>query len=218
MTEEIIKEISDCIVRLDIDRIENLVKRALESSTPAYKVVSDGMSKGVDNVCHKFQTGEFSTFELVIASKVVKQGMAQLEPRLKEEGAKPLGKVVIGEAKGATTGGREIVANLLTGSGFEVHDLGTDIGEDKFIEKVKEVNADIVAISVLVTSAAAEIKNVVEALKKAGLRKKIKFIIGGQKAASNKFATEFGADAVAEDVCDGIRICKEWVKGKPDIS
>lgn len=218
MTEEILTEISDCIVGLDIDEIVDLVDRALESGIPASIVVSSGMSPGVNNVCRKFQKGEILLSELAASSEAVKKGMDQLEPHLKREGASTMGRVLIGEAKGATTGGSKIVANLLAGAGFDVHHLGTDICEYTTVEKVKDIDADIIAISVVVSSAAPQISTVVEALKRAGLRERVKLIIGGQQAASNKLGRDFGADAIARDACDGIRICREWMEARQDIA
>jgi len=210
--EEILKEISNCIMSPDLDRIGNLVKEALRNGIPAYEVVSSGMGKGIEIVGQKFQANEYFLSELTMAVEVLKRGVAELEPYLKMEGTKSAGKVVIGQAKGTIHDiGKKILINLLTGAGFEVHDLGIDVSEDKFVEKVNEVNADIVAVSVPLTSAVAETKTIVEALKKAGLRERVKVIIGG-RAASDELAREFGADAAAKDALDGVRICQEWMR------
>jgi len=210
--EEILKGISDCIVSSDLDRIGNLVKEALRNGVPAYEVVLSGMVKGIEIVGQKFQANEYFLSELTMAGEVLKKGMAELEPHLKMEGAKSAGKVVIGQGKGTFHDvGRKIVINLLTGAGFEVYDLGIDVSEDRFVEKVKEENADIVAVSVLLTGAVAETKTVVEALEKAGLREKVKVIIG-RRGASDELAREFGADAATKDALDGVRICQKWVR------
>jgi 5-methyltetrahydrofolate--homocysteine methyltransferase len=210
--EEILGKIRDAIVNLDIDNIGRLCLEAIEAGIPAYEVVMLGMSKGMEIVGEKYERNEYFLAELIMAGEVMKEGMKVLEPYLKSGEMKKIGKVVIGTVRGDLHDiGKNIVATLLSAAGFEVIDLGVDVSPEKFVEAVKEHNPNIVGMSALLTTTMIEMENVIKALKEAGLRDRVKIIIGGAPI-TREFAEKIGADAAARDAVEGVSICKSWVK------
>ncbi|MEM2876304.1 MAG: corrinoid protein [Candidatus Bathyarchaeia archaeon] len=211
---DILKRISDAIVEFDIDNIKKLINEALEAGVPPLEIVNEGMAKGMDIVGKKYEEKEYFLAELIMAGEVMKTGMEALEPHLKASPVSKTGIVVIGTVKGDLHDiGKNIVVTLLKPAGFEVHDLGVDVEPQKFVEKVKETNADIVALSALLTTTMVEMENVIKALEKAGVRDKVKVIIGGAPI-TEEFASKIGADAYAVDAVKGLEICKEFMELK----
>ncbi|MBS7606293.1 MAG: corrinoid protein [Candidatus Bathyarchaeia archaeon] len=212
--EEILNKIRDAIVNLDIDNIQRLCEEALKAGIPAYEIVMNGMSKGMEIVGEKYERNEYFLAELIMAGEVMKEGMKVLEPHLKGGEVKKIGKVVIGTVRGDLHDiGKNIVATLLSAAGFEVIDLGVDVPPEKFVEAVKEYRPDIVGMSALLTTTMIEMENVIKALKEAGLRDKVKIIIGGAPV-TKEFAEKIGADAAARDAVEGVNICKSWMEQK----
>jgi len=172
-----LEKISKAIVEFDIDNIKNLVNQALEAGIPALDIVTKGMAKGMEIVGKKYEEKEYFLAELIMAGEVMKTGMEVLEPHLKATPVGRKGVVVIGTVKGDLHDiGKNIVITLLRSSGFEVHDLGVDVDAQRFVEKVKETNADILALSALLTTTMVEMENVIKALKEASIRDKVKVI------------------------------------------
>jgi len=213
MKEEILEKIRNCIVNIDVKSIRSLVKEALAAGIPAYEVLMKGMAEGMDVVGQKYEAKEYFLSELLGAGEIMKEGIAELTPHLQVEKIKHVGKVVIGTVRGDIHDiGKNIVVMLLTSAGFEVYDLGVDVPPERFAEKVKETDADIVAISAMLTMTMGEMKTVIEELKKASSREKVKVIIGGAPI-TNEYAQEIGADAAGMDAAHGVRICKQWMSG-----
>jgi len=212
--EEILEKISKAIVEFDIDNIKNLVNQALEAGIPALDIVTKGMAKGMEIVGKKYEEKEYFLAELIMAGEVMKTGMEVLEPHLKATPVDRKGVVVIGTVKGDLHDiGKNIVITLLKSSGFEVHDLGVDVDAQRFVEKVKETNADILALSALLTTTMVERENDIKALKEASIRDKVKVIVGGAPI-TEEFASKIGADAFAVDAVQGVQKCKEMIAQK----
>jgi len=210
--EEILAKLRDAIVNLDIEGVQKACKEAIDARIPAYKAVTHGMAKGMEIVGEKYENGEYFLAELIMAGETMKEGMKVLEPHLKGGEVKKVGKVVIGTVKGDLHDiGKNIVVTLLNAAGFEVVDLGVDVSPEKFVEAVKQNNPDIVGISALLTTTMTEMGNVIKALKEAGLRDRVKIIIGGAPITL-EYAEKIGADAAARDAVEGVNICKSWVK------
>ena len=208
------EKISKAIVEFDIDNIKNLVNQALEAGIPALDIVTKGMAKGMEIVGKKYEEKEYFLAELIMAGEVMKTGMEVLEPHLKATPVGRKGVVVIGTVKGDLHDiGKNIVITLLKSSGFEVHDLGVDVDAQRFVEKVKETNADILALSALLTTTMVEMENVIKALKEASIRDKVKVIVGGAPI-TEEFASKIGADAFAVDAVQGVQKCKEMIAQK----
>ncbi|HGE72988.1 TPA: cobalamin-binding protein [Candidatus Poribacteria bacterium] len=208
---EILGKIRDSIVNLDINSIAKLCKEAIDSNIPAYKVVTDGMSRGMEIVGKKYENGEYFLAELIMAGETMKEGMKIIKPYLKGSDLKIAGKVVIGTVRGDLHDiGKNLVVMLLEGSGFSVVDLGVDVQPEKFVEAVREHEPNIVGMSALLTTTMMEMEKVISALKNAGLRNKVKIIVGGAPV-TREFAEMIGADAAARDAVEGATICKSWM-------
>jgi corrinoid protein of di/trimethylamine methyltransferase len=212
--KEILSKLRDAIVNLDIDGVKKAAGEVVSSGIPAYKAVIEGMAKGMEIVGQKYEDGEYFLAELIMAGETMKEGMTVLEPYLKAGDIKSAGKVVIGTARGDLHDiGKNVVVTLLKAANFEVIDLGVDISADQFVEAVKKNNPDIVAMSALLTTTMIEMESVVKGLKKAGIKKKVKIIIGGAPITP-EYAKKIGADAAAKDAVEGVRTCTQWTKTK----
>lgn len=210
--EVILGKIREAIVNLDIEGIKEACKEAIDRGIPAYKAVTDGMAKGMEIVGEKYESNEYFLAELIMAGETMKEGMTVLEPYLKAGDIKTSGKVVIGTVRGDLHDiGKNIVVTLLSAAGFDIIDLGVDVSLEKFVKAVKDNNPNIVGMSALLTTTMVEMERVVKALKDAGLRDKIKIVIGGAPI-TQEYAEKIGADAAARDAVEGVKICKSWVK------
>ncbi|MCW4021323.1 MAG: corrinoid protein [Candidatus Bathyarchaeota archaeon] len=211
---EVLARLRDAIVNLDVEGVKRASEEALAAGVPAYKAVIGGMAKGMEVVGQKYEDGEYFLAELIMAGETMKEGMNILEPHLKTGDIKTVGKVVVATVRGDLHDiGKNVVVTLLKAANFDVVDLGVDLSAEQFVEAVKEHNPDIVAMSALLTTTMIEMGNVVDSLIKAGLREKVKVIIGGAPITS-QFAEKIGADAAAKDAVEGVRICNKWMKAK----
>lgn len=214
MSEDILKRVSNAIVEFDIDNIKKFVQEALDAGIPPLDIVTKGMAAGMNIVGKKYEEKEYFLAELIMAGEVMKTGMEVLEPYLKASPISKTGVVVVGTVRGDLHDiGKNIVVTLLKSAGFEVYDLGVDVDPQKFVEKVKETNADILALSALLTTTMVEMETVIKALEKADIRGKVKVIIGGAPI-TEEFASKIGADAYAVDAVKGLQICKEFMEQK----
>lgn len=210
--EEILGKMRDAIVNLDIEGVKKAAEEALAAGVPAYRAVIDGMANGMETVGQKYEVGEYFLAELIMAGETMKEGMTILEPHLKSGDIKSAGKVVIGTVRGDLHDiGKNIVLTLLKAANYDVVDLAVDIPPEKFVEAVREYNPNIVAMSALLTTTMIGMETVIKALQEAGLRKKVKIIIGGAPITP-EYAKKIGADAAARDAVEGVRICNEWTK------
>lgn len=209
--EEILSKLRDAIVNLDIDGVQEACKEAIDAGIPAYKAVTDGMAKGMEIVGEKYERNEYFLAELIMAGETMKEGMTVLQPHLKAGDVKKVGRVVIGTVRGDLHDiGKNVVVTLLNAAGFDVIDLGVDVPAEKFVEAVKDGHPNIVGMSALLTTTMIEMESVVKALKDAGLRDKVKIVIGGAPI-TEEYAEKIGADAAARDAVQGVNICKSWV-------
>jgi corrinoid protein of di/trimethylamine methyltransferase len=210
--EKSLSEVRNSLVNLDMKGAPKAAKEAVELGIAAPLILSEGLGKGMEDVGKKYENKEYFLAELLIAGEVMARVLKVLEPYLKMKKAEATGKIVIGTVEGDLHDlGKSIVITLLKSAGFEVYDLGIDVPAEKFAEKVKETKADILAVSALLTTSMMEMKNVIDALKKAGVRESVKVIIGGHPV-SEEFAKEIGADAYGKNAFIGSEICKKWVQ------
>jgi len=211
MGEEILEKIKNLMVDLEIDRVKEVVQEALNKNIPPLTIIDKALSPAMEIIGEKYESGEYYLAELVVAGDTFKEVMEILKPHLKKQTLKKLGKVVIGTVRGDLHEiGKNIVATMLETAGFDVYDLGVDVPPEKFVEKAKEVDADIVALSALLTTTMIEMKNVVDEFKKAGLRDKVKIIVGGAPV-TEEYARKIGADAYGKDAVEAVKICKQLV-------
>lgn len=213
--EKILDRIADFIVDIGVGggSIRDLVKEALMRGIRPYEVFTRGMVKGITIVGEKYESGEYFLTELVGAGEIMKEGMEEISPLLTSKDVKPVGKVVVGTVAGDLHDiGKNIVKMLLSSVGFAVYDLGVDVSAEKFVDEVKRTEPDIVAMSALLTTTMNSMKVTIEEVRKAGLRDKVKIIVGGAPI-TEEFSREIGADAAAMDAGHGVRICKAWMQG-----
>lgn len=212
MMEELYAKIKDAFINFDFDGTKSLVKEALSMGASPNEVIEKALRPAMEEAGRRFERGEFFLAELVVAGDLFREVMDEiLVPEIRRSGGstKSLGTVVIGTVRGDLHDiGKSIVATMLRAAGFDVIDLGVDVPPEKFVEAAIQHRADIVAMSALLTTTMLEMRNVVEALKKAGLRDKVRVVIGGA-AVTEDFARSIGADGYGEDAVKGVKVCKK---------
>ncbi len=203
------EELTEALRDLEEEKVYSLVEKYVEEQKPVLQII-DALNEGMVAVGELFSENTYFISQLMFSAEILKGVMVKLDPLLQGEANQDSKKkVVLGTVKGDIHDiGKNIVATLMRGSGFEVIDLGVDVPCEKFIEAVKESGASVLALSALLNFTYLEMKTVVEALEKEGLREKVKTIIGG--APVNEQVRAFcGADYVASDAVHGVNICKE---------
>ncbi len=205
---KILEEMADEIQNGNSDSVEVLVKRALSQDMSAEEILNGGLVEGMNTVSEKFKNNEIFIPEVLISAKAMTSGLEILNPLLAEANVISKGKVVIGTVKGDLHDiGKNIVAMLLQGAGFDVVDLGADVPLEKFVEFVRKERADVVGMSALLTTTMISMKDVIEALKNAGLRDNVKVIIGGAPVTES-FAAQIQADGYAPDAASAADLTK----------
>jgi len=187
------------------------VKQALAEKVEPAKILNEGLIAGMQVVGTKFKNNEFYVPEVLIAARAMKAGMEILAPQLAAAGVQPIAKVVIGTVKGDLHDiGKNLVAMMLQGGGFEVIDLGTDVPAEKFVQTAQEKGAKIIAMSALLTTTMPQMSTVVKALQEAGLAGKVKSMIGGAPVTQD-FCDEIGANGYAPDAASAVDKAKELI-------
>jgi len=210
-TETYLALLIESIVNLDFSAVVKVAEEAMDAGVDPNTAINEGMMPGMAIVGEKFENGEYFLSELVVAAEVMKEGLKVINPYLKGEGTERLGEVVIASVEGDYHDiGKNIVTSLLRVQGFEVVDLGIDVPTDKIIDAVKEHQPDIVGMSALLNLTMLKMGEVIEALKAANLRGKVKVIVGGS-SVTDEFAERIGADHCAANVLEGVKRCVEWV-------
>ena len=198
------KELSQYVIDGDVAGAEEWTKKALEEGVAALEIVNKGVMPGMTVVGEKFKAGEYYLPEVIIAARVMKAVSAQVEPLLLGIEAPSAGKVIMGTVQGDLHDlGKNLVAMMLEGAGFQVEDLGIDVTPEKFAEAVKESGADLVGLSALLTTTMPVLGATIEALKEAGVREKVKVMVGGAPVTRD-YAKEVGADGYAADAASAV--------------
>lgn len=211
MKDRILSEIAEAIIKGQRETAVKGVIDALNQGISPQRILIEGIAKGMEIVGYKLKKQEYFLLELFVSEEAARAAREKLEPYLEREGIN-LPVVVIGTAYHDLHNlGKDIVAMSLQGAGFRVIDLGVDVPPERFVEKVKEANADILAISCLMVTCRDYIKDVIKALKEHGIRGKVKVLIGGL-AISQRFADTIGADAYAEDAVIAVETAKKLIK------
>jgi len=204
-----LKQLYDAVVGGDAKTAHAITQEALAGGVDPLKLVNEFMVPAMDEVGRRFEANEYFVPELLISARAMKSALELIRPILVARGDKPIGRVAIGTVKGDLHDiGKNLVASLLEGGGFEVIDLGVNVTPEKFIETVKEKNANIVAMSALLTTTMPSMKTTIEALKQAGVRDKVKVLIGGAPI-TQKYADEIGADGYSENAVGAVALAKK---------
>ena len=193
------------------DEVGTATQKALDEGMSAQEILSDGLTSGMDEVGKDFKAGDLFIPEVLMSAKAMHAGMAVLRPLLAESGALSLAKMVIGTVTGDLHDiGKNLVGMMLEGAGFEIIDLGTDVSPEKFVEAVRAEGADLVGMSALLTTTMPSMKATIEALTEAGLRGRVKVIVGGAPVTAS-FAEGIGADAYAPDAASAVDTARSLV-------
>ncbi len=209
----VLEELKRIVLEFDMDRAEATARKAVEEGVDPLDA-AEALTEGIREVGERFGSGELFLPDLVCASEVVKNALPVITKEITRQGKalKSLGRVVIGTVFGDIHSiGKSMVATLLFASGFEVIDLGVNVKGDEFLRAVKEHNPDILAMSALLTTTMMEQRHVVEGLKKANLRDRVKVLVGGS-SINKEFADSIGADGYGSTAPEGVKIAKALLK------
>lgn len=186
------------------EEVRAAAQKALDEGMPVQEILNDGLIAGMDVIGRDFKAGDLFIPEVLIAAKAMQAGLEVLRPLLAESGVPSLAKMVIGTVAGDLHDiGKNLVGIMLEGAGFEIVDLGNDVTPEKFVEATRTENADLLGMSALLTTTMPSMKTTIEALTEAGLRDRVKVIIGGAPVTA-EFAEEIGADAYAPDAASAV--------------
>ena len=191
------------------DEAVKLITKALSSGSSPQDIITHGLQSGMGAVGEKFSSGEYFLPDMLMAARAMNSALEVLKPLLEKTGMPTIGKVVIGTVKGDMHDvGKNVVATLLKGSGFEVFDLGINVPVEKFVDEVNEKNPNILGLSALLTTTMPIMGNIIKALDEAGVRSHVKVIVGGAPVTQN-YADYVGADAYAHNGGKAIQVCKQ---------
>ena len=207
---EMAQAMAQSIIDGDSEVAEKLAKQAVELGIDPLEVINQGFVLGVNHVGNEFSCGNAFLPELVMAGEAMKSAVSALEPEMARRGTERqvLGKVVLATIQGDIHDiGKTLVGTMLSAAGFQVYDLGVDVPVASLIEKAREVNADIVGVSALLTTTMVRQRDVVEALDDVGLRPRVKVMVGGAPV-TGEWVKEIGADGYSEDAIGAVQVAK----------
>jgi len=206
-----LKQLYDAVVRGDAKATQALTQEALAEGVDPLELVNQYMVPAMDEVGRRFECNEYFVPELLISARAMKAALELLRPLLTARRDQPQGRVAIGTVKGDLHDiGKNLVASLLEGGGFEVNDLGVNVAPEKFIATINEKQANIIAMSALLTTTMPAMKTTIDVLKQAGVRDKVKVLIGGAPI-TQKYADEIGADGYSESAVGAVALAKKAV-------
>ena len=204
-----LKALADAVIKGDQSAAVEITKAALKEGTAAKSILDEGLIAGMDIVGARFKNNEIYIPEVLIAARAMKMAMEVLEPELVRAGVEPVGKLLIGTVQGDLHDiGKNLVAMMLKGAGFQVIDLGVDVRPEKFIERAKAAGVQLVGMSALLTTTMPGMEKTIKALKDAGISAKI--MIGGAPVTQG-YADKIGADGYAADAASAVDIAKNLV-------
>jgi len=202
----------DAVLNGDAKTALAVTKEAIDAGVDPLELVTKHMVPAMDEVGRRFECEEYFVPELLLAARAMKGALGIIRPLLAAQGAQPVGRVVIGTVKGDLHDiGKNLVASMLEGAGFEVIDLGADVTPEKFVNAAKEKSAHIVALSALLTVTMPMMKNTIAALNEAGIRGQVKVMVGGAPVTEH-WAKEIGADGYSENAGSAVTLARSLMK------
>jgi 5-methyltetrahydrofolate--homocysteine methyltransferase len=213
---DIIETISKAIIDGNAQSVRDQVQEALDSGLNPDSILTDGMISAMAEVGRLFEEGQYYVPEMLVAARAMKEGLAVLRPYLSDDSASKTGTVIIGTVKGDLHDiGKNLVAMMMEGAGFEINDLGTDVAPERFIDAIKSNLAGsrqpIIAMSALLTTTMTNMQTIINGLIESGVRDKVKVMIGGAPV-TEKYAEQIGADGYAPDASRAVTIAKQLIQ------
>ncbi len=206
-----LQELYDAVLNGDQKKALAVTEEALAAGADPQTIVNDHMIPAMDEVGRRFECNEFFVPELLIAARAMKGALQIVKPHLAAAGAKPVGIVAIGTVKGDLHDiGKNLVSSMLEGAGFEIVDLGVDVAPEKFVESVSEGKVNVVCLSALLTTTMPAMKTTIDALVEAGVRDKVKIIIGGAPV-TQQYADEVGADGYGDNANSAVTEARKLI-------
>lgn len=206
-----LKAVAENLIKGQAPLVQQGVQQALDEGVPVREILHEGLIAGMNVVGAKFKNNEFYIPEVLIAARAMKGGMELIRPKLVEEKVEPAGVAAIGTVKGDLHDiGKNLVAMMLEGAGFQVVDLGIDVPPEKFVQSVRESGVQIICMSALLTTTMPSMKATVEAIKEAGLSDNIRTLVGGAPV-TEAYAEQIGADAYAADAASAADRARELI-------
>ncbi len=204
-----LKALADAVIKGDQNSAVEITKAALADGAPAESVLNDGLIAGMDVIGVRFKNNEVYIPEVLISARAMKMAMEILEPELVKAGVEPVGKFVVGTVQGDLHDiGKNLVAMMFKGAGFEVIDLGVDVSAEKFVEQVKAKDAHLIGMSALLTTTMPAMEQTLKAIKDAGLA--VKVMVGGAPVTQG-YADKIGADGYAPDAASAVDLAKRLI-------
>ncbi|MBI5474797.1 MAG: corrinoid protein [Ignavibacteriae bacterium] len=205
------KQLYEAILNGNFKIAKEVTQQALDKNADPQMLVQEYMIPAMNEVGRRYEANEYFVPELLIAARAMKASLELIRPLLVQQGAQPAGRVVIGTVKGDLHDiGKNLVAAMLEGSGFEVIDLGVDVSPEKFTTAARDNNASLVAMSALLTTTMGSMKSTIEALKSGGVRDKVKIMIGGAPI-TQRYADEIGADGYSSNANGAVALARKFV-------
>lgn len=206
---DIFDDLRHGVIDGDMDRTQELVRKAIAENEPAGQILKEGLISAMAEVGQMFESGELYVPEMLIAARAMKSGLTLLRPHLIAANVQAVGRVIIGTVQGDVHDiGKNLVAMMLEGAGFEVIDLGTDVAPEKYVQAVREHHPDLVACSALLTTTMLRMKEIIHSLDESGLRAQVKVMVGGAPITQD-YAREIGADLYAPDAASAATRAQE---------
>jgi 5-methyltetrahydrofolate--homocysteine methyltransferase len=210
---EIIAQLKDTVIAGRLGEAKGLAEKALAEGAEPGDILEQALIAGMDHIGELFKNNEVYVPEVLLAAKSMQQAMQVLKPRLVESGIEPRGKAVVGTVRGDLHDiGKNLVAMMLEGAGFEIIDLGNDVPAERFVEAAAEHEAHMIGMSALLTTTMHVMKETVELVKEKGLAGKVKTMVGGAPVTRG-FAEEIGADGYGDDAATAVDLAKQFVGG-----
>ena len=202
--------IYEAILDGDMGIVPTNVQSALDAGISVSDILVEGMIAAMEEVGRLFQEGEYFVPEMLLAAHSMKAGLSVLQPHLVNTGVEPIGKIILGSVDGDMHDiGKNLVAMMLEGAGFQIVDLGTDVSAAQFVEAVKE-GADILGLSALLTTTLPSMESTIRTIEAAGLREDVKIIVGGAPVTTD-YAHKIGADGYAKDASQAVKVAKSFI-------
>jgi len=209
--EEYLQVLSDCVVNMEDELVGKVAQEYIAAGYPALDGILKGLVDGMQRAADLYEREEYFIPELLLCSDAMYNGLDVLRPHLEKSEIQKKHKIVIGVVEGDTHDiGKNLVRIMLEAAGYEMHDLGRDVPLQRFVDKAKEIDADVIAMSTLMTTTMPEMGRVIEMLEKEGLRDKIKVIVGGAPI-SPAFARKIGADGYSANAVEAVKLVDRLV-------